>query len=44
MLIYDELLGVCKWLNAVLALQEERVTNILMDLSICGISCFQSMF
>ena len=40
MLISEELLGVCKWLDVVQALQEEHMTDILMGLSIFGNSCF----
>ena len=44
LLVSEEIIGVCKRLDSVGALQEDHVIDILTGLSICGNSCFRSMF
>ena len=44
LVVSEEILGVCKRLDVVKALQEEHVMDVLSGLSICTNKQFQSMF
>ena len=44
MVVSEEIFGVCKHLDAVKALQEEHVMDVLSGLSMCTKKQFQSMF
>ncbi len=44
LVVSEEILGLCKPLDAVKAMQEENVINVLPGLSICTNKRFQSMF